>query len=102
LLAAFAEAGSPPPGLRSASGLLAIALPEDSKLTALFAPGRICRFTSDRYDAYYRVLEAFPTTREALLVYPEGFAVDPAKGEYLHWRTLSDAVLADVTAWSKQ
>jgi hypothetical protein len=34
-------------------------------------------------------------------VYPEGLAVDPAKGDYLHWRKFSDATSSDVTAWTE-
>jgi general secretion pathway protein D len=100
LLAAFAEMGTPPPGLQSSSGLLAVELPQDSSLTTLFQPGYQYRFASDRFEGYYRVLEAYPTAQEALLVYPEGLPVDASKGDYLHWRTFDDATSADVTAWS--
>jgi hypothetical protein len=27
--------------------------------------------------------------------------VDPAKGDYLHWRKFGDATSADVTAWTE-
>ncbi|MBX3023838.1 type II secretion system secretin GspD [bacterium] len=100
LLAAFAQMGTPPPGLQTASGLLAVELPQDSSLSNLFEAGNQYRFTSDKYEGYYRVLEAYPTAREALLVYPEGLPVDAAKGDYLHWRQLDDATSSDVTAWS--
>jgi general secretion pathway protein D len=100
LLASFAEMGTPPPGLQSNSGLIAVELPENSSLTTLFQAGTQYRFTSDKYEGYYRVLEAYPSAQEALLVYPEGLPVDAAKGDYLHWRTLDDATSADATAWS--
>ncbi|HSQ01449.1 MAG TPA: hypothetical protein VL049_29865, partial [Candidatus Dormibacteraeota bacterium] len=100
LMAAFAEMGTPPPGLQSDSGLIAVELPENSRLSTLFRAGTQYRFTSDKYEGYYRVLEAYPTAQEAMLVYPEGLSVDAAKGDYLHWRTLDDATSADVTAWS--
>jgi general secretion pathway protein D len=100
LLAAFAEMGTPPPGLQSSSGLIAVELPEDSSLTTLFQSGSQYRFASDRFEGYYRVLEAYPTAQEALLIYPEGLPVDAAKGDFLHWRTFDDATSADVTAWS--
>ena len=100
LLAAFAEMGTPPPGLQSTSGLLAVELPQDSSLTSLFQAGSQYRFASDKFEGYYRVLEAYPTAQEALLVYPEGLPVDAAKGDYLHWRKFDDATSADVTAWS--
>ena len=100
LLAAFAEMGTPPPGLQSNSGLIAVQLPADSGLTTLFQPGAQYRFASDRFEGYYRVLEAYPTAQEALLIYPEGLPVDAAKGDYLHWRSFDDATSADVTAWS--
>jgi general secretion pathway protein D len=101
LLGAFAEQGAAPPGLKSSSGLIAVALPEGSQLTTLFKPGQLYRFSSDRFDAHYRVLEAYPTAQEALMVYPEGLPVDPAKGDYLHWRDFSDATSADPTAWTE-
>ncbi len=101
LLAAFAEMGTPPPGLQSSSGLIAVELPADSALTTLFQPGGQYRFASDRYEGYYRVLEAYPTAQEALLVYPEGLPVDAVKGDYLHWRTFEeDATSANATAWT--
>jgi PAS domain S-box-containing protein len=101
LLAVFAEQGAPPPGLQSASGLIAVNLPESSRLTTLFKPGVQYRFSSDKYDASYRVLEAYPTSQEALLVYPEGLPVDAAKGDYLHWREFKDPTSADSTAWTE-
>jgi general secretion pathway protein D len=101
LLAAFAEQGPPPKGLQSASGLIAVALPDNSRLTTLFKPGVQYRFTSDRFDGHYRVLEAYGTAQEALLMYPEGLPVNPAKGDYLHWREFGDATSADPTAWSE-
>lgn len=100
LLAAFAEKGDAPIGLRSSSGLLAIELPENSRLTELFQTGGGYRFESDVYKGLYRCLEAYPTAREALLVYPEGLPVDPASGEYLHWRELTDPSSANIAAWS--
>ena len=101
LLAAFAEQGSPPPGLQSTSGLIAVNLPPGSRLTTLFKPGAQYRFSSDKFDANYRVLEAYPTSQEALLVYPEGLPVDAAKGDYLHWREFKDPTSADATAWTE-
>jgi general secretion pathway protein D len=101
LLAAFAEQGSPPKGLQSGSGLIAVALPDSSQLTTLFKPGGQYRFTSDRFDGNYRVLEAYGTAQEAVLMYPEGLPVDPAKGDYLHWREFGDPTSADPTAWSE-
>lgn len=100
LLAAFAEMGTPPPALQSNSGLIAVELPQDSSLTGLFQAGSQYRFASDKFEGYYRVLEAYPTAQEALLVYPEGLPVDASKGDYLHWRRFDDATSADVTAWS--
>jgi len=100
LMANFASRGTPPPGLQSSSGLLAVALEEDSQLAALFREGRQYRFTSDKYDGFYHVLEAYPTLREAQLVYPEGMPVDPSSGEYLHWRELRDATSANPAAWT--
>jgi Flp pilus assembly secretin CpaC len=100
LLAGFAETGAPPPGLKTVSGMLAITLPEDSKLGLLFRKGGRYRFASENYQGAYHCLEAYPTAQEAMLVYPEGLPVDPAKGEYLHWRELGDASSANVSAWS--
>jgi len=100
LLASFAQRGTPPPGLQTASGLLAIVLPPDSRLSVLFRPGRQYRFTSERYDGFYHVLEAYSSLRQAQLVYPEGLPVDPANGEYLHWRELKDATSANAASWT--
>jgi general secretion pathway protein D len=100
LLAAYSEQGSPPPGLQSNSGLLAVELPQSSPLVSFFQPGRQYRFTSDRFDGYYRVLEAYPSQQQAFLVYPEGLPVDPSKGDFLHWRSLDDATSTDVSAWT--
>ena len=72
----------------STSGLIAVAAagelharPRCSRRGAQY------RFTSDKFDGQLPVSWR-PTRRaqEALLVYPEGLPVDPAKGEYLHWR----------------
>ena len=41
LLANFAESGDPPPGLRTSSGMLAVVLPDDSRLTRLFLTGEV-------------------------------------------------------------
>ena len=92
--------GTPPPSLQTNSGLIAVELPENSNLSTLFEAGHQYRFASDKYEGYYRVLEAYPSAQEALLVYPEGLPVDAAKGDYLHWRTLDDPTSTDVTAWS--
>lgn len=100
LLASFADRGTPPPGLQSSSGMLAIALPEDSRLSKLFRAGGQYRFSSDTYDSIYHVLEAYSTMREAQLVYPEGMPVDPDNGEYLHWRDLKDPSSANASAWT--
>ncbi|MEO8604819.1 MAG: secretin N-terminal domain-containing protein, partial [bacterium] len=100
LLAAYSERGSPPPALQSSSGLLAVELPEGSSLVSLFQPGRQYRFTSEKFDGFYRVLETYPSAAQAHLVYPEGLPVDPSKGAFLHWRSLSDATSADATGWT--
>jgi len=100
LLAAFAEKGDAPVGLRTSSGLLALEIPENSRLADLFQAGHGYRFESDVYRALYRCLEAYPTAREASLVYPEGLPVDPTSGEYLHWREMTDPSSANIAAWS--
>jgi len=101
LLAGFAESGKPPEGLRTNSGLLAVELDEDSRLTTLFKPGQQYHFSSDTFDGLYHCLEAYPTAREALMVYPEGMPVDPKNGEFLHWRQLRDATSANAAAWTE-
>jgi general secretion pathway protein D len=100
LLASFAQRGTPPPGLETASGLLAVALPEDSQLARLFRAGKQYRFSSDTFNGMYHVLEAYADLREAQLVYPEGLPVDPDNGEYLHWRELKDPSSANSSAWT--
>ncbi len=100
LLASFAERGTPPPGLQSTSGMLAIEVDEDSRLSELFRDGHQYRYSSDTYNAFFHVLETYPSLREAQLVYPEGMPVDPEHGEYLHWRQLKDASSANASAWT--
>ncbi len=100
LLAGFSERGNPPLGLQSASGLLAVALNEGSQLRRLFREGGRYRFSSDNFEGLYQCLEAYPTDREALLVYPEGLPVDQSKGEFLHWREFKDASSANAAAWT--
>lgn len=100
LLANFAQRGTPPPGLQTSSGLLAIALPEGSQLVKLFRAGKQFRYSSDTYDGMYHVLDAYSNLRQAQLVYPEGMPVDPDSGEYLHWRELQDASSANAAAWT--
>ena len=92
--------------LKGLSGVMAdvdcaVELPENSNLTTLFKPGAQYRFTSEKFDGFYRVLEAYATPQEALLMYPEGLAVDASKGDYLHWRKFTDATSGDVTAWAE-
>ena len=70
-------------------------------MAQFFEPGRGYRYESDAYKGLYRCLEAYPTARDAQLVYPEGLPVDPAKGEYLHWRELNDPSSTNIVAWSK-
>jgi general secretion pathway protein D len=100
LLASFAQSGTPPPALQSNSGLLAIELPENSRLSKLFRQGQQYRFSSDTYNSLYHVLETYRSLREAQLVYPEGMPVDPDSGEYLHWRELKDPSSANASAWT--
>jgi hypothetical protein len=100
LLAEFAQNGNPPDGLRTNSGLLAVELDKNSQLTSLFRRGNQYRFASDTFQGLYHCLDTYPTAQEALLVYPEGMPVDPEKGEFLHWRELSDASSANSAAWT--
>ena len=100
LLASFAERGTPPLGLASKSGLLAVNLPVDSKLTALFEKGGRYRYSNDTFEGLYQCLEAYQTMREALLVYPEGLPVDQETGELLHWRQWNDASSTNIAAWT--
>ncbi len=101
LMASFADRGTPPAGLQTSSGMLAIELPENSRLAKLFRQGRQYRYSSDTFDGLYHVLETYGTIREAQLVYPEGMPVDPDSGEYLHWRELKDASSANASAWTE-
>ena len=100
MLASFAERGAPPPGLTTKTGLVALELPEDSRLTTLFRQNQRYRFQSENFEGLYQCLEAYGTAQEALLIYPEGLPVDPEQGEYLHWRRLEDPSSANVAAWS--
>lgn len=100
LLASISEQGAPPEALRTDSRLLAIALPQNSDMIHLFRKGGKYRFRSDSFEGLYHCLDAFPTAREALLIYPEGLAVDPERGEYLHWSDLQESSSANVLAWT--
>jgi hypothetical protein len=100
LLAPFGERGTPPPGLESASGLVSVVLPEDSPLTSLFQKGGRYRYSSDKFEGVYQCLEAYPGPQQALMIYPEGLPVDPAKGEYLHWRDLGEDRAGNSAAWT--
>ena len=82
------------------TGLVAVELPQDSRLTGLFRRNQRYRFHSDKFEGLYQCLEAYGTAQEALLIYPEGLPVDPEQGEYLHWRQFEDASSANVAAWS--
>lgn len=99
LLASFSEQGIAPPGLRTSSGLLALVLPAESKLTELFRAGMQFRFRSDAFEGHYQCLEAYPTAQEALMVYPEGLLVDPKEDERLHWRDLQDPEASEESLW---
>lgn len=99
LLASFSERGTPPPDLRTSTGLLALALPADSKLTELFRAGTQFRFRTDAFEGLYQCLEAYPTPQEAMLVYPEGLLVDPQNDERLHWRDLKDPESTEAALW---
>lgn len=102
LLARLSDNGAvPPESLQSESGLIALEIDPESRLTSLFRKGRTYRFQSDTYEATFHCLEAYGTAAAALLVYPEGLPVDPSTGERLHWRELKDAWSANVTAWSE-
>ncbi len=101
VLATFAEAGTPPPGLVTPTGMLAVELPEGSRLAQLFRPGKQYRYSSDKYNSMYHVLDAYPSLREAQLMYPEGMPVDPERGEYLHWQELKDASSSNAAAWTE-
>jgi general secretion pathway protein D len=100
LLASFSTRGTPPEGLQTSSGLVAVELPIDSELTTLFQKGGSYRFQITGFEGLYQCLEAYTTPQEALLVYPEGLPVNPEAGEYLHWRQFEDATSSNVAAWT--
>jgi general secretion pathway protein D len=100
LLASISEQGTAPETLRSDSGLVAIALPQNSDLIHLFRKGGKYRFRGDGFEGLYLCLDAFPTAREALLLYPEGLAVDPERGDYLHWNDLQASSSANAPDWT--
>ena len=101
LLAGFAESGTPPEGLRTNSGLLAVELAEDSRLTTLFKPGQQYRFQQRHLRRPLSLPRGLPDGARGALVYPEGMPVDPKNGEYLHWRQLRDATSANAAAWTE-
>jgi general secretion pathway protein D len=100
LLASVSTRGSAPEGLQTTSGLVAVELPPDSRLTTLFRKGGNYRFQSVGFDGVYQCLEAYATPQEAMLVYPEGLPVNPEAGEYLRWRQFEDATTTNAAAWT--
>lgn len=100
LLAPVSSRGQAPEGLRTTSGLLAVEIPPDSRLTTLFRKGGNYRFQTAGYEGIYQCLEAYTSPQEALLVYPEGLPVDAEAGEYLSWRQFEDATTTNVAAWT--
>jgi hypothetical protein len=100
LLANVSTRGAAPEGLQTTSGLLAVELPPDSRLTTFFRKGRSYRFQSLGFDGVYQCLEAYSTPQEALLVYPEGLPVNAEAGEYLRWRQFEDATTTNAAAWT--
>jgi hypothetical protein len=102
LLAAYWQSGEAPPVLTSSSGLLPLALPDDSPIRKLFVPGRDVRFESHVYSALFHVLEAYPTEPAAKLVYPEGLTVSSEPREVLHWRDVSsDTSARNAASWTR-
>ncbi len=100
LLAAFWDKGHPPPSLVSQSGMVPIALSEDSGLRNLFQRGKTVRFESDGYSALYRCLDTFSSEEQARVIYPEGLRVSSQPRELLHWRELNDASSRNLSSWT--
>jgi general secretion pathway protein D len=90
LLAAVWESGAPPPSLQTSNGLLALAVPGNGPLAAMFVKGDSYRFRSRDYTATYHCLDVFGSPQEAFMSYPEGMRVSANPLTYLHWREPSD------------
>lgn len=99
LLASIWESGTPPPSLRSSNGLLALAVPVNGPLAALYRKGEGYRFQSDGYAANYECLEVFATPQEAFAAYPEGMRVSIEPSTFLHWREPTEVTTLSPTNW---
>ena len=99
LLANLWESGSAPPSLVSSNGLLALAVPVDSPLAALFKKGDGYRFQQGNYAATYECLDVFATPQEAFASYPEGMRVSNQPLTYLHWREPSEQGALNTNSW---
>jgi len=99
LLATVADAGSAPPNLSGANGLVSLAVPVNSPLASLFKKGSGYRFESDDYTASYICLEVFATPQQAFEEYPEGMRVSPRPVTFLHWQEPSDPATANPRHW---
>jgi hypothetical protein len=101
LLATVADAGSAPPNLTGANGLVSLAVPVNSPLASLFKKGSGYRFESDDYTASYICLEVFATPQQAFEEYPEGMRVSPRPVTFLHWQEPSDPATVNPRHWAE-
>jgi hypothetical protein len=100
LLASIWEFGTAPSSLETSNGLLALAVPVNSRLADLLKKGQTYRFQSDDYTANYECLEVFATPDEAFASYPEGMQVSAAPRTFLRWREPTEAAALSAANWA--
>lgn len=99
LMATLWELGTPPDGLSSSNGLLALAVPVDSSLAGFFRIGQTYRFRSANYTANYECLDVFATPDEAFAAYPEGIKVSDEPRTFLHWTEPTEPTTLSAASW---
>lgn len=99
LLAVISESGAVPESLASNNGLLPLAIPQESALTALFQKGGTYRFEHDGVVGRYVCLEVFATAQDAFVQYSEGMRVGGEPPAYLHWREPSESATLSSNNW---
>jgi len=100
LLANIWESGTPPSGLQSSNGLLALAVPVNVELATRFQKGATYRFQTEGYTANYECLEVFATPQDAFATYPEGMRVSGEPSTFLHWREPSEPATLSAANWA--
>jgi general secretion pathway protein D len=101
LFASVFESGTALSSLSSSNGLLALAIPDRSALSASFHKGDAYRFAAGEFTANYICLEVFSTPQEAFASYPEGMRVSGQPPTFLHWREPVEPAALRAENWTR-